>query len=221
MERCNGHSSVLLEEALGWARSAPRRLIYTMAPWARGHSRAVLAGLSMEGRLIGFGQGSEAIRSVQQLAGRRWRFGRLYKSSFADMAQGRWSAAACMARSDGVLLDLGGHRRSWNDAERGFQLNARRPADYAHLTLTVVRALPKWINSGRPKKIIERVLRSTARERLPNASARGSSQRAVTANLHPHRRPGRKWLKEAIPAWENTSIPAPGLPRVSVFFINQ
>src|SRR5690554_3293313 len=79
------HVSVLLSEALEGLAVRPDGLYIDGTFGRGGHSRAILAQLSPEGRLIGFDKDPEAIRVGNQLAAEDGRFV-VVQRSFAEMA---------------------------------------------------------------------------------------------------------------------------------------
>ena len=99
------HISVLLNEALeGLAIQADG--LYIDGTFGRGgHSRALLAQLGPEGRLIAFDKDPEAIRVGDQLAAEDGRFV-VVQRSFAEMAE-ELRARGLAGQVQGVLLDLG------------------------------------------------------------------------------------------------------------------
>src|SRR5690554_6181750 len=97
------HVSVLLSEALEGLAVRPDGLYIDGTFGRGGHSRAILAQLSPEGRLIGFDKDPEAIRVGNQLAAEDGRFV-VVQRSFAEMAD-ELEDRGLLGQVDGVLLD--------------------------------------------------------------------------------------------------------------------
>src|SRR5437762_14000946 len=89
-----------------------------------GHSAAILAGSSPNGRLYGCDRDAEAIEAARQrLAEFAGRF-ELRQGNFAELAD--W-VPACSC--DGALLDLGVSSPQLDRPERGFSFQAEGPLD--------------------------------------------------------------------------------------------
>ncbi len=118
------HTTVLLAEAVDALVVDPRGT-YVDGTFGRGgHSRAVLAKLAAEGRLVAFDRDPEAIAEAGRIADARFA---IRHASFADMRDEL--AALGIARVDGVLLDLGVSSPQIDDPQRGFSFRFDAPLD--------------------------------------------------------------------------------------------
>ncbi|WP_461553202.1 16S rRNA (cytosine(1402)-N(4))-methyltransferase RsmH [Sulfuriferula sp.] len=118
------HETVLLEEAVAALNIKPDG-IYVDATFGRGgHSRAILAQLGANGRLIAFDKDPAAM-----VAGQGWQDPRfeIVHSSFAQMAEAVSSRG--LTQVSGVLMDLGVSSPQLDDAERGFSFRFDAPLD--------------------------------------------------------------------------------------------
>lgn len=120
------HIPVLLDEVL--AQLAPRAGgIYVDGTFGRGgHSRAILAALGPEGRLIAIDRDPAALATAHALAADDPR---------VTVVPGRFGALAAhlaglgVSAVDGILLDLGVSSPQLDDAERGFSFMREGPID--------------------------------------------------------------------------------------------
>ncbi len=104
------HETVLLEQAVAELVTDGSGTYIDGTFGRGGHSRLVLSRLAADGCLIGIDKDPQAIAEGRQLAAKDQRFA-IAQGSFADIKQ---IVAAQQAGSvNGVLLDLGCHRRSW------------------------------------------------------------------------------------------------------------
>ena len=121
------HDTVMRDEAVD-ALVTDASGTYVDGTFGRGgHSRAILARLSDEGRLIGFDRDAEAAASAESLAGEDDRF------SFIKAAFSGWGealAARGVTRPvHGVMFDLGVSSPQLDQAERGFSFRFDGPLD--------------------------------------------------------------------------------------------
>src|SRR5215467_15942078 len=84
-----------------------------------GHSRAILARLGPQGRLIALDRDPSAAEAARQLADPRFTF---VQTLFSDLS-------ALPAQVDGMLFDLGVSSPQLEDAARGFSFRADGPLD--------------------------------------------------------------------------------------------
>ena len=142
---CYSHISVLLNEALeGLAIQADG--LYIDGTFGRGgHSRALLAQLGPEGRLIAFDKDPEAIRVGDQLAAEDGRFV-VVQRSFAEMAE-ELRARGLAGQVQGVLLDLGVSSPQLDDPTRGFSFLNDGPLDM-RMNPSAGQSAADWINSA-------------------------------------------------------------------------
>lgn len=118
------HTTVLLAEAVEALVTRPDG-IYVDGTFGRGgHSRAVLARLAAEGRLVAFDKDPEAIAEAGRIADARFA---IRHASFGAMQDEL--AALGITRVDGVLLDLGVSSPQIDDPTRGFSFRADAPLD--------------------------------------------------------------------------------------------
>ena len=118
------HVAVLLTEAVE-ALVAVEDGIYVDGTFGRGgHSRAVLARLSANGRLVAFDKDPEALAEAATIDDPRFS---ICHASFAEMA-GELAARGVM-KVDGVLLDLGVSSPQIDTPARGFSFRFDAPLD--------------------------------------------------------------------------------------------
>lgn len=121
------HLPVLLNETVA-ALAIKANGIYIDGTFGRGgHSRAILAQLSAEGRLLGLDKDPEAIAAGKHLAQQDSRFS-IEQCSFADLATAV-HARVWQGKVDGVLLDIGVSSPQLDVAERGFSFQNDGPLD--------------------------------------------------------------------------------------------
>jgi 16S rRNA (cytosine1402-N4)-methyltransferase len=124
----SGHVTVLLREAVD-ALVGSADGIYVDATFGRGgHSRAVLARLSSQGRLIAIDRDAAAVASAAadaELASDA-RFA-IEHAAFSSLAA--TLAARGISQVDGVLLDLGVSSPQIDDPARGFSFRFDGPLD--------------------------------------------------------------------------------------------
>ncbi|NIM70840.1 MAG: 16S rRNA (cytosine(1402)-N(4))-methyltransferase RsmH [Xanthomonadales bacterium] len=121
------HQPVLLAEAvtsLGIRGDGT----YLDATFGRGgHSRAILARLTEQGRLFALDKDPQAVEAGRRALGDDPRFA-ITQGSYADM--GRWTRAWGVAGElDGILFDLGVSSPQLDDPERGFSFMEDGPLD--------------------------------------------------------------------------------------------
>lgn len=118
-----GHRPVMLEAVLRALRVKPTGC-YVDATFGRGgHSRALLAELGQEGRLVGFDRDPEAVTAGLELAASDARFS-IHRGNFADIG-----AHLPEASVDGILFDFGVSSPQLDQAERGFSFMRDGPLD--------------------------------------------------------------------------------------------
>ena len=122
------HDTVLLSEAVDALVMRPDG-IYVDGTYGRGgHTRAVLARLSSQGRLVAFDKDPEAVadaaRDASLVADPRFA---ICHAGFDDMATEL--AARGVTQVDGVLLDLGVSSPQIDTAGRGFSFRFEAPLD--------------------------------------------------------------------------------------------
>jgi 16S rRNA (cytosine1402-N4)-methyltransferase len=118
------HTTVLLNEAVDGVLARPDG-VYVDGTFGRGgHSRALLARLGAQGRLIAIDRDPEAIAAAAAIQDPRFS---IVHSGFADMAE--QLAALGVHQVDGVLLDLGVSSPQIDNPERGFSFRFEGPLD--------------------------------------------------------------------------------------------
>ncbi|MCE4537457.1 16S rRNA (cytosine(1402)-N(4))-methyltransferase RsmH [Pelomonas sp. P7] len=118
------HTTVLLNEAVDGVLARPDG-VYVDGTFGRGgHSRALLARLAPQGRLIGIDRDPEAVAAAMAIADPRFS---IVHAGFAEMAE-RLGALG-VHQVDGVLLDLGVSSPQIDNPERGFSFRFDGPLD--------------------------------------------------------------------------------------------
>jgi len=210
------HTSVLLDEAIEGLAIKPSGLYIDGTFGRGGHSRALLARLAAEGRLLGFDKDPEAIRVGAELAAGDGRFV-VIQRSFADMAE-ELRQRGLYGQVDGVLLDLGVSSPQLDDAERGFSFMHDGPLDM-RMNPAVGQSAAQWINAA-PEEDIAAVLKEYGEERYAKRIARAIVMRRAeqpfsrTADL-------AEVVKVANPAWEKHKHPATRAFQGIRIFINR
>ena len=121
------HLSVLLTETVQ-AVLADVDGIYVDATFGRGgHSRALLAALGSNARLLAFDKDPEAISAGEKLMAEDSRF-TIIHASFADLAQ-VLTERDLVGKIDGIMADLGVSSPQLDDASRGFSFMNDGPLD--------------------------------------------------------------------------------------------
>lgn len=176
------HITVLLEEAVAALAIKPDG-VYVDGTFGRGgHSRAILASLGPQGRLIAFDRDPVAIAAGQSVMDPRFE---LVHAPFSDFAEAL--AERGIERVDGVLLDLGVSSPQLDEAERGMSFRFDAPLDMRMDTTRGVTAA-EWLADA-PIADITRVLREYGEERFAYeiakaiATARTGGAVATTGQL--------------------------------------
>ena len=118
------HRTVLLDEAVQALVTRPDG-VYVDGTFGRGgHSRAVLAQLGPQGRLIAFDKDPEALAEAARISDPRFH---ICHASFGDMAA--QLAALGVHQVAGVLLDLGVSSPQIDSPQRGFSFRFDAPLD--------------------------------------------------------------------------------------------
>jgi 16S rRNA (cytosine1402-N4)-methyltransferase len=210
------HTSVLLDEAIEGLAVRPGGL-YVDGTFGRGgHSRALLARLSAQGRLLGFDKDPEAVRVGAELAAGDGRFV-VIQRTFADMAE-ELRQRGLHGQVDGGLLALGVSSPQLDDAERGFSFMHDGPLDM-RMDPTSGQSAADWINSAAEADIAT-VLKEYGEERYAKRLARAIVGRRAeqpftrTADL-------AEVVKVANPAWEKHKHPATRAFQGIRIFINR
>lgn len=153
------HITVLLKEAVEALAIKPAG-IYVDGTFGRGgHSRAVLAQLGPEGRLIAFDRDPVAVAAGREIKDPRFE---LVHAPFSDFAEAL--AERGVEKVDGVLLDLGVSSPQLDEAERGMSFRFDAPLDMRMDTTRGLTAA-EWLVEA-PVADITRVLREYGEERF-------------------------------------------------------
>ena len=176
------HITVLLNEAVEALAIKPAG-IYVDGTFGRGgHSRAVLAQLGPEGRLIAFDRDPVAIAAGSKIEDPRFELVHAPFSAFAEALAERG-----VDKVDGVLLDLGVSSPQLDEAERGMSFRFDAPLDMRMDTTRGLTAA-EWLAEA-PVAEITRVLREYGEERFAYeiakaiAAARTGGHVATTGQL--------------------------------------
>lgn len=197
------HVTVLLGEAVE-ALAVRAGGCYMDGTFGRGgHSRAVLAQLGPEGRLVGFDKDPQAIATGQALAAEDGRFV-IVQRSFAELS----AVAAELdlgGKVSGILLDLGVSSPQLDDPLRGFSFLNDGPLDMRMNPSQGVSAAQFIATASEDE--IARVFKEYGEERFAKRMARVVVQRR---EVQPFERTAdlAQVLKDANPAWEKNKHPA-------------
>ena len=165
MSLAHAHVSVLLSEAVD-ALAIRADGIYVDGTFGRGgHSRAVLAQLGPQGRLIAFDRDPAAIAAGQAVGDARLT---LVHSAFSalDDELARLGVQAV----DGVLLDLGVSSPQLDDASRGMSFRFDAPLDM-RMDTSRGQTVAEWLAEASVGQITE-VIREYGEERFAHAIAK-------------------------------------------------
>jgi 16S rRNA (cytosine1402-N4)-methyltransferase len=122
--RASEHVSVLLAEAVAALAVAPSG-VYVDATFGRGgHSRAILARLGPDGRVLALDRDPQAIAAARKIEDARFT---AMQRPFAELAAALREAG--FAAVDGVLFDLGVSSPQIDEAARGFSFRFDAPLD--------------------------------------------------------------------------------------------
>ncbi len=161
---CN-HTTVLLSEAVQALVTHPDGL-YVDGTFGRGgHSRAVLALLGAQGRLLAFDKDPQAVAAAAEITDPRFA---ICHASFATMADEL--AQRGLHQVQGVLLDLGVSSPQIDQAERGFSFRFDAPLDMRMDTTRGITAAQFLLQAE--QREIERVIRDLGEERFAASIAR-------------------------------------------------
>ncbi len=162
------HHPVLLEEAVS-SLNVRGDGIYLDGTFGRGgHSRAILAQLAEQGRLITLDKDPQAVKAGKEDFGDDPRFS-IIQGSFAEMDRvvREWRAERNL---DGILLDLGVSSPQLDDPERGFSFSRDGPLDM-RMDPTKGVSAAQWL-AETPEREISRVFWEFGEERQARRIAR-------------------------------------------------
>ena len=165
MSGAPGHVTVLLAEAVD-ALAVRRDGVYVDGTFGRGgHSRAILAALGPQGRLIAFDRDPRAIEAGSLLADPRLT---LVHAPFSLLATELQRLG--IARVDGVLLDLGVSSPQLDEPLRGMSFRFDAPLDM-RMDTSRGQTVAQWLAEASVAQITE-VLRDYGEERFAYAIAK-------------------------------------------------
>lgn len=179
MENELQHRTVLLDEAVN-ALVTRKDGVYVDGTFGRGgHSRAVLAKLAENGRLIAFDKDPQAIATARTIADPRFE---IVHESFASLAPAL--ATRGIERVAGVLLDLGVSSPQLDDPARGFSFRADGPLDM-RMDPTRGESAAEWLARASQQELTE-VIRDYGEERFAVQIAKALvARRAESDRLGP------------------------------------
>ena len=167
------HTTVLLDEAVEGVLARPDG-VYVDGTFGRGgHSRALLARLAPEGRLIGIDRDPEAVAAAAAITDPRFS---ILHSAFADMAA--QLAELGVHQVDGVLLDLGVSSPQIDNPARGFSFRFEGPLDM-RMDTTRGESAADFLASADEREIA-RVIRDYGEERFASQIAKAVVARRET-----------------------------------------
>lgn len=175
---CTGHVPVFLSEVVALMNVDPGSC-YIDATFGRGgHSRALLAELNPNGRLLVIDRDLEAIDEAEGLATADRRLA-AFHGAFADLLG---SFDHLKGQVAGILLDLGVSSPQLDDPDRGFSFRSEGPLDM-RMDTSSQRTAADWLEEA-PEEEIADVLWLYGEERRSRQIAR----RIVTSRAaHPIR----------------------------------
>ena len=148
------HRPVLEQEAVA-ALALKAAGTYVDGTFGRGgHSRAILAQLGPQGRLIALDRDPEAAAAAREIADPRFSF---FRTSFSDLS-------ALPPQVDGMLFDLGVSSPQIDDPTRGFSFRADGPLDM-RMDPASSPSAAEWLATAEQQQITE-VIRDYGEERF-------------------------------------------------------
>lgn len=164
----NRHQPVLLEEAIA-SLNILGDGVYLDGTFGRGgHSQAILARLTEQGRLLALDKDPQAVAAGREMLGNDPRFS-IDQGNFADMDQWvrGWGLSGAL---DGILLDLGVSSPQLNHPERGFSFMEDGPLDM-RMDPTQGPTAAEWL-AGAAERELARVFWEFGEERHARRIAR-------------------------------------------------
>ena len=161
----NTHVSVLLAESVAALAIQPAG-IYVDATFGRGgHSRAILAALGPQGRLIALDRDPAAIAAGASITDQRFT---LVHAAFSEF--GAVLDQFGIGQVDGVLLDIGVSSPQLNTPERGMSFRFDAPLDM-RMDTSRGETAAEWLNHASQLEI-EKVIKDYGEERFAHAIAK-------------------------------------------------
>ena len=153
------HLTVLLREAVEALAIRPAG-VYVDATFGRGgHSRAILAQLGPEGRLLALDRDPRAIAAAAAIGDARLK---VVHRPFADMGEAVREAG--FGSVDGVLMDIGVSSPQLDEGERGFSFRFDAPLDM-RMDTTQGETAAEWLARADVRDITQ-VVRDYGEERF-------------------------------------------------------
>jgi 16S rRNA (cytosine1402-N4)-methyltransferase len=178
MATSSQHAPVLLEEAVS-ALQVHADGIYVDCTFGRGgHSRAILARLGTQGRLIGLDRDPAAVSAGREIVDGRFNIVHAAFSSLREVL-----ARFAIDAVDGVLLDLGVSSAQLDDPERGFSFRHAGPLDMRMDTSRGETAM-QWLataDEGEIREVIARYGEERFAKQVAAAIVAARAQRPVAS----------------------------------------
>ncbi|HEX2826704.1 MAG TPA: 16S rRNA (cytosine(1402)-N(4))-methyltransferase RsmH [Burkholderiales bacterium] len=159
MSEAGFHAPVLLEEAVDALAVRPDGTYVDCTFGRGGHSRAILARLGADGRLVALDRDPEAVSAAAAIADPRFT---ILHGAFGRVAE--LLAALGLSRVNGILLDVGISSPQLDEARRGFSFRHDAPLDMRMDTTTGTTA-GEWLATASESEIRE-VIRDYGEERF-------------------------------------------------------
>jgi 16S rRNA (cytosine1402-N4)-methyltransferase len=208
------HITVMLNEAVeGLAIKSSG--IYVDATFGRGgHSRKILEGLGMEGRLIAFDRDLTAIEAANSIKDSRFK---IVHSHFASLAQSL--EALGVSKVDGILLDLGISSPQIDVGERGFSFRFDGPLDM-RMDQTTGKTAAEYLAVATEQEI-GKVIKEYGEERFAKQIARAIVTERAGGNAIATTKHLAKIVADTIPKIEPGQDPATRTFQALRIFLNQ
>lgn len=178
-----GHTPVLVEEVVNGLKLRPDGF-YVDGTFGRGgHSRAILARLGGDGRLLVFDRDPEAVARARHLAEQEPRLDCVH-AGFSSMRRELEARGRC-GEVDGVLLDLGVSSPQLDDSRRGFSFSREGELDMRMDPGAGVSAA-QWINQaaeGEIADVLHRYGEERHARRIARAIVKARAERPITGTL--------------------------------------
>ncbi len=206
------HTSVLLREAVDALNIQPNGTYIDCTFGGGGHSRAILAQLGANGRLIAFDQDPQAVAQANAIKDNRFQ---IYHKSFNELQK---TLPNLKKQINGILFDLGVSSPQLDQANRGFSFQNDGDLDM-RMNPTTGEPIAKWLHRAKMDEIAD-VLFMYGEERyswrLARAIVQAREIEPITRTLQL-----AEIIKKAHPAWEKHKHPATRSFQALRIFINQ
>lgn len=206
------HTSVLLREAVDALNIQPNGIYIDCTFGGGGHSRAILAQLGLNGRLIAFDQDPQAVAQANTINDNRFQ---IYHKSFNNLKE---TLPDLKGQINGILFDLGVSSPQLDQANRGFSFQNDGDLDM-RMNPTAGEPIAVWLQRAKADEIAD-VLFIYGEERYSRRIARAIVQ---ARDVEPITRTLQlaEIIKKAHPAWEKHKHPATRSFQALRIFINQ